>query len=141
MRSTQAQMVAWIKLSWQWFRGMLARSAVTRLALVGLPLIATTNAWSGGIGSHGVKRITVHDSGHLLIALSSSSNSETCVSSGAERDLLVRRDHPQFKYFYATAALALASARPVSGWVEGCTEVWGPGSTRVATLINIEIEQ
>ncbi|MBT9495576.1 MAG: hypothetical protein IV107_25170 [Paucibacter sp.] len=115
---------------------MFIKSIILSLALLSGQGIAHANSANG---SHELLAVVIHDSGHLLVSLGGSSNTEGCATSGTEKLVLFRKDNPNFKLFYSMLLTALATGRQVEGWVNGCTELWGAGSTRVVTGTTLSI--
>lgn len=116
------------------------------------PTLASAAAWlgvalSGGVhanspnGTQDVVSVGIHDSGHALITLAGSSHTEGCSTPNLKNIVLIPNTNPNFKAMYATALLALATGRPISGWVNGCTDVWGNGGTLIATATTISISR
>lgn len=117
------------------------------------PSLASVAAWfgialSGGVhanspnGTQDVVAVGIHDSGHALITLAGSSHTEGCSTLAHLKNIvLIPNTNPNFKAMYATALLALATGRPISGWVNGCTDVWGNGGTLIATATTISISR
>lgn len=93
-------------------------------------------------GTNDVVSVGIHDSGHAMITLAGSSHTEGCSTLAHLKNVvLIPNTNPNFKAMYATALLALSTGRPISGWVNGCTDVWGNGGTLIATATTIGISR
>lgn len=92
-------------------------------------------------GSNEILSVGLHDSGHVLITLAASSNTEACATPSFKNAILIPKTNPNFKLMYATALAAFTTGRPIQGWVNGCTDVWGSGSLMVATATTIFISK
>lgn len=108
--------------------------------LFGIALAGAVHANSSN-GTNDVVSVGIHDSGHAMITLASSSNVEGCSSPSLRNVVLVPKTNPNFKAMYATALLALSTGRPITGWVNGCTDVWGDGGTVIATVTTLSISR
>ena len=109
-------------------------------ALFGTIFAGVVHANSGN-GTNDVVSVGIHDSGHAVITLASSSNTEGCSTPSLKNFVLIPKTNPNFKAMYATALLALSTGRPITGWVNGCTDVWGDGGTVIATATTIGISR
>lgn len=109
-------------------------------ALFGITLAGVVHANSSN-GTNDVVSVGIHDSGHAMITLASSSNVEGCSRSDLRNVVLIPKTNPNFKAMYATTLLALSTGRPLTGWVNGCTDVWGDGGTVVATATTLGISR
>jgi hypothetical protein len=108
---------------------------------LGITLAGAVHANSSN-GTNDVVSVGIHDSGHAMITLASSSNAEGCsMRANLKNVVLIPNTNPNFKAMYATALLALSTGRPISGWVNGCTDVWGNGGTLIATATTISISR
>lgn len=85
--------------------------------------------------------VAIHDSGHLILTLDGSANTERCATAGLENLVLIRKDNPNFKLFYTMALTALLTGRQVQGWVNGCTDVWETGTLKIVNGTTLEIRK
>lgn len=92
-------------------------------------------------GTNEVLSVGLHDSGHAIILFGGSTNTEGCATPSLKNYVLISKTNPNFKAMYATALLALSTGRPIQGWVNGCTDVWGNGGTVIATLSTMSISK
>lgn len=121
-----------------------ASSAVSRpfmacglsLLLALAPLRGDANSANG---TNAVLSVGIHDSGHALVFLASSSNTENCATGSNANTVAISKDDPNFKALYSTALLAYAMGRSLDGWVNGCTDLWGNGGTLVPTATTLFI--
>lgn len=109
-------------------------------ALLGIALAGGAHANSSN-GTNDVVDVGIHDSGHAIITLASSSNVEGCSTPALKNFVLIPKTNPNFNAMYATALLALSTGRPLTGWVNGCTDVWGGGGTVIATATTLSISR
>jgi hypothetical protein len=109
-------------------------------SLLAATLLSPAHANSSN-GTNEVVSVGIHDSGHAVITLASSSNTEGCSTPSLSKAILIPKTNPNFKAMYATALLALSTGRPISGWVNGCTDVWGNGGTVIVTATTISISK
>lgn len=91
--------------------------------------------------SQNLLAVGIHDSGHLILTLDGSANTERCATAGLENLVLIRKDNPNFKLFYTMALTALLTGRQVQGWVNGCTDVWENGSLKIVNGTTLEIRK
>jgi len=120
---------------------MNSKRASTYVApLFGITLAGVVHANSSN-GTNDLVSVGIHDSGHAMITLASGSNTEGCSSPHLRNMVLIPKTNPNFKAMYATALLALSTGRPITGWVNGCTDVWGDGGTVIATATTIGISR
>jgi hypothetical protein len=92
-------------------------------------------------GNNEVLSVAIHDSGHAVVTLGSSANVEGCATPSLKNYILIPKTNSNFKAMYATALLALSTGRPIQGWVNGCTDVWGNGSTVIATATTMGVSK
>lgn len=92
-------------------------------------------------GSNEVQSVAIHDSGHAIIVLGGGSNTENCATAALKSYILIHKTNVNFKTMYATALFALATGKPVQGWVNGCTDVWGNNGTVIATATTISVSK
>lgn len=111
-------------------------SSLLSLLLSGLVGSASANSFNG---VNETVSVGLHDSGHALIQLASSSNTEGCATASLKNYIVIPKTNPNFKLMYATALLALSTGRPIQGWVDGCTDVWGNGSTMMLTATTLVV--
>lgn len=107
------------------------------LVALGFSLWASANSPNG---VHYVKAVAIHDSGNVIVTLDGNSNTEGCATAGAANAVLFSKSNPNFNKFYAMALLAQTLNKPVYGWVNGCTDLWGNGATMIPTGTTLEIE-
>jgi hypothetical protein len=108
----------------------LTLTAITWIALLTAPAAAVANSYNG---TNEIVSIGIHDSGHALVQLATASNTENCASPNLEKYILIPKTNPNFKLMYSTALLALTTGRPIQGWVNGCTDLWGGSSNLIPT--------
>lgn len=104
----------------------------TTLAVCGAPCRANSPN-----GTQAVLSVGIHDSGHAIVTLGGSSNTEGCASASAVNMVLIAKTNSNFKAMYATALTALSSGRKLSGWVNGCTDTFGNGNFVVPTATTL----
>lgn len=116
----------------------LRRSAL--LVLLTQLLASASALANSGNGLQEVVAVGIHDSGHATVTLSGADNTEQCATPGHANLVLIHKDHPHFKLFYATAMTALVTGKKASGWVNGCVDVWGTGTLKIprATTFGLE---
>ncbi|WP_266169237.1 hypothetical protein [Dyella subtropica] len=116
---------------------MLARIGTTLL----LACAFSSSDANSDNGSNAVLSVTIHDSGNALITLGSSANTEGCATPALKNYILIPKTNANFNAMYATALLALSTDRPIQGWVNGCTDVWGNGSFVIVTATTISVSK
>lgn len=116
------------------------RHKFTCIAATLLLAFGAANANSDN-GSNEVLSVSIHDSGNALVVLGSSINTDGCSTPAFKNYILIAKTNPNFKMMYATALLALSAGRPIQGWVNGCTDVWGNGAFVIATATTIAISK
>jgi hypothetical protein len=114
---------------------------ITRAMAVCLSLVVGEAIANSAIGSHLVRSVTVHNSGHVLVVLDNNSNTEGCATPSLQNYILLHKTNPNFKLMYASAMLALSTDRPLSGNVDGCTDIWSNGASIVTTAISLAVER
>jgi len=116
-------------------------TAVSRLLAVCflvLPLPALANSYNG---KNEILNVSIHDSGHALVLLAAASNTENCATPGLGNLIVIPNTNPNFKLMYAAALLALSTGRLIEAWVNGCLDLWGGSSTKVAVATTMTISK
>jgi hypothetical protein len=85
-------------------------------------------------GNNEVLSVVIHDSGHAVVEFATSSHTEACAAPSLKNYIAIPQTHPHFKILYATALTALATGRRLSGWVDGCTSLYGNMVPTVLTM-------
>lgn len=114
----------------------LFTSALWLAATLALVPVARANSSNG---QHNIVAVVIHDSGNVIVVLDGHSNTESCATAGSENEILVSNQNANFKLFYAMALAAQAQSKPVYGWVNGCTDVWGNGSLKIPTATTLQV--
>lgn len=83
-------------------------------------------------GTHEILHINLHDSGHIFLTLSGHSNTEGCGNTSTRNIVVIDKGYIHAKAMYAMALTALSSGKKVTGWTNGCVDVWGSGSLVLA---------
>lgn len=109
------------------------------LAIVLYGVFAGAASAASSSGMHQVLVVTLLDSGHLQIQLDGNDNTEGCATAALKNFLLVDKANSNFKNLYAMALVAMTTGRPLSAWVNGCTDVWGDGSTVIVTATRFDL--
>jgi hypothetical protein len=73
--------------------------------------------------------------------LDDNSNTEGCATPSLQNYTLLHKTNPNFKLMYASAMLAMSTDRPLSGNVDGCTDIWSNGASIVTTAISLVVER
>jgi len=99
-----------------------------------LMVFAPTAIANSPNGSNAIISVGIHDSGHALVLLETSTNTEGCATPSLKNYIVIANTNPNFKAMYATALLALSTGKPVEGWVNGCTDLFGSKAVTATTL-------
>ncbi len=83
-----------------------------------------------------IAKITLHDSGDLIVVFKSAVIVEGCKNTWA---VVLQRSNPFFKERYAALLSAFHGQTLVSGYVNGCSTEWQ--SKDLAYLIRIDLEK
>lgn len=90
-----------------------------------------TNA-NSSFGTKKVERLVFHDSGNLYVYFfGEPSHKETCDSVIT---FVLPKNNPFFKEIYSGLLAAMHSGASVSGWVNGCQEIWGSTKTKITRV-------
>ncbi len=102
-----------------------------KFALTVLVLILPVSSYaSSGNGWHKVVQVDINSSKHLTVMFSDYAHTETCVTVGKEKEIVIHKDNVQFERYYSMALSALMADKEVYAWVAGCTDIWGSGDMR-----------
>lgn len=118
----------------------MKKSAMTMF--VAALAFATSSAYANSPnGTNFIEAITLHDSGHVFIRLSGSSNTEGCATSGLQNLIVLHKDYFHYKLMYAMALEAMAMGKPISGWVNGCVDIWGSGTLMLVKATTLDLSK
>ena len=113
----------------------------TAILLAALAIAASGAHANSSNGTNYIETITLHDSGHVLIRLSGSSNTEGCATSGLQNIIVLHKDYFHYKQMYAMALEAMALGKPISGWVNGCVDIWGSGTLMLVKATTLDLSR
>lgn len=90
-------------------------------------------------GSNRIMKISIHDTGHILLIMDGHSNSENCGLESERNIIVLHKDYMHFKDMYSMALMAFATDTEVAGWVNGCVALFN--GTLAAKAITLGISR
>jgi len=108
------------------------------LALAGITSSAQANSNNG---LYDVQSVILHETGHAIVILNGSDNTEGCATPGNRNQILLDKNDARFKIMYTTALFALGSGKKLAAWVSNCQDVWGDGSLKIAYVRSLSVER
>ncbi|WP_305840222.1 hypothetical protein [Photobacterium leiognathi] len=101
-----------------------------------IPLYSFSVLANSSFGTKNVTKIVIHDSGNVYVYLSGDTlHQELCNNNAL---YVLPKENLLFKEMYSGLLAAMHSGAKVSGWVNGCYNVWGstyPKITRLYTKL------
>lgn len=93
----------------------------------------------GPTGPQKIVSVAIHDTGHAIIRLDDSMQTESCHSPGNKNFVVIRADDTRYKSMYAMALAGFTTGKKVNSWVLGCVDLWGNGSQVFPKAHTLEI--
>lgn len=118
---------------------MLHKNAFIYIGLLLLTVFIAEARGNSSNGTNAIVSLGIHDSGNAIVELATSANTEGCSTPSLKNLILIQKTNPNFKEMYATAIFAMATGRPITGWVNGCTDVWGGGGTVIVNATTLGV--
>ena len=113
-----------------------------KLIIIVLALVSafSSNVFAGSNnGRHKILHINLHDSGHILIKLDGSSNTEDCYDDKYKNYILLDKNYAHYERMYSMALAAYSQNKPIKSWVSGCKDLWGSGNSRMVIATTMVI--
>ncbi|SPY46094.1 hypothetical protein [Photobacterium damselae] len=83
-------------------------------------------------GTKNVTKIVIHDSGNVLVYFSEDTiHKESCDNNGI---YVLPKENLLFKEMYSGLLASMHSGAKVSGWVNGCYNIWGSTMPKITRL-------
>lgn len=112
------------------------KSLAVLLFLFSLNVCANSNN-----GYHRIISINIHDSGHVLLKLEGSDNTESCSAEKYANYVVLDKDYPHFDRMYSMALTAYSSNQEIKSWVNGCIDLWGGENNKMVKATTMVIGQ
>ncbi|MEZ8880916.1 MULTISPECIES: hypothetical protein [Vibrio] len=95
-------------------------------------LISLSASANSNFGTKNITKIIAHDSGNIFVYFSGeTTHSENCDSKST---YVLPKENIFFKEMYSGLLASMHSGAKVSGWVNGCYNVWGNTKTKITRL-------